>query len=269
MRNGSAIRAPYEEAGFGMGRTMMQDCAASAQPVADDGDEYRFCSTCAFGSVCIGSGVDKLALRDLHCLVEHVGTFRAGDTIFRSGARFGAIYAVRAGTVKTRMIDLGGRELVLGFHLPGELIGLNAIEPESYPCDAVALDDVEVCRFSFPALATLASRMPAIQRELFRRLSRDIGSAALLAGDYSADERLAAFLIGFGRRCAERGFPADTLRLAMSRSDIANYLRLAAETVSRVLRRFQDQGLIRVDGREVVIAKPAELFDLARPILQR
>ncbi len=250
-----------------MVQTMMQACAVP--PPDDDGDEYRFCSTCAFGSVCIGGDVDKTALRDLHCLVEHVGTFHAGDTIFRTGARFGAIYAVRTGTVKTRLIDLGGRELVLGFHLPGELIGLNAIEPEVYPCDAVALDEVEVCRFSFPALATLAARVPAIQRELFRRLSRDIGSAALLAGDYSADERLAAFLIGFSRRCAERGHPADTLRLAMSRGDVANYLRLAAETVSRVLRRFQDQGLIRVDGRHVTITRPAQLFELARPILQR
>ena len=121
----------------------------------------------------------------------------------------------------------------------------------------------------YPALATLATRAPSIQLELFRRLSRDIGNAALLAGDYSADERLAAFLIGLGRRYADRGFPVHTLTLAMSRGDIANYLRLAAETVSRVLRRFQDRGLIQVDGRHVAIAKPAELFDLARPILQR
>lgn len=238
-------------------------------PIADDGDEQSFCSTCAFGSVCTARGVDKIALRDLHCLVEHIGNYRPGEAIFRTGERFGAIYAVRQGTVKTRLVDIEGRELVLGFYLPGELVGLNAIHPEAYPCDAVALDTVEVCRFSFPALATLSARVPGIQQELFRRLSKDIGNAALLAGDYSADERLAAFLIGLGRRYAERGFPADALHLAMSRGDIANYLRLAAETVSRVLRRFQDQGLIRVDGRDVAIAKAAELFELARPILQR
>ncbi|NCT68430.1 MAG: helix-turn-helix domain-containing protein [Rhodanobacteraceae bacterium] len=252
-----------------MGHDVVHGRIAPPNPIADDGDDYRFCSTCAFGAVCVGSGVDKIALRDLHCLVEHVGNYRPGTTIFRTGERFSAIYAVRSGTVKTRLVDIDGRELVLGFYLPGELVGLNAIHPESYPCDAVALDTVEVCRFSFPALATLATRMPGIQQELFRRLSKDIGNAALLAGDYSADERLAAFLIGLGRRYAERGFPADTLHLAMSRGDIANYLRLAAETVSRVLRRFQDQGLINVDGRDVAIAKPAALFDLARPILQR
>lgn len=252
-----------------MGQVMMQGRIAPPNPIASDGDDHRFCSTCAFGAVCAGSGVDKIALHELHCLVEHVGGYRPGDTVFHSGDRFNAIYAVRSGTVKTRQIDLDGRELVLGFHLPGELVGLNAIDPETYPCDAIALGEVEVCRFSFPALATLAARMPAIQLELFRRLSRDIGNAALLAGDYSADERLAAFLIGLGRRYAERGFPVHTLNLAMSRGDIANYLRLAAETVSRVLRRFQDRGLIRVDGRHVTIVRPAELFDLARPILQR
>lgn len=242
---------------------------APHNPIADDGDDYRFCTTCAFGAVCIGGGVDKAALRELHCLVEHVDTYRNGDLVFRNGTHFSAIYAVRAGTVKTRMIDIEGRELVLGFHLPGELVGLNAIDPDAYPCDAVALGAVEVCRFSFPALATLATRMPGIQQELFRRLSRDIGNAALLAGDYSADERLAAFLVDLGRRYAERGFRAGTLHLAMSRGDIANYLRLAAETVSRVLRRFQDKGLIEVRGRDVTIANPTELAALARPILER
>lgn len=242
---------------------------ATRAPIADDGDALRFCSTCAFGAVCCDRGVDKLALNELHCLVEHVGPYRAGEAVFRNGERFGAIYAVRSGTVKTRVVDLEGRELVLGFHLPGELVGLDAIHPECYPCDAIALEPTEVCRFSFPALSTLAARLPGIQRELFRRMSKDIGGKALLAGDYSSDERLAAFLVLLGRRYAERGFAPGALHLAMSRGDIANYLRLAAETVSRVLRRFQDQGLIRVDGRDLTIAKPAELYALARPILDR
>lgn len=242
---------------------------ASQHRVADDGDEQRFCSTCAFGAVCVGEGIDKMALHELHCLVEHVGPYQPGEAIFRTGDRFGAIFATRSGTVKTRLVDVDGRELVLGFHLPGEMVGLDAIHPDAYPCDAIALDVVEVCRFSFPALATLAARLPQVQKELFRRLSKDIGHAAVLAGDYSADERLAAFLVDLGRRFSARGFPPDTLHLAMSRGDIANYLRLAAETISRVLRRFQDQGLIRVDGREVAITNPAQLFALARPILQR
>jgi CRP/FNR family transcriptional regulator len=243
-------------------------CSFGFALAAEDGDEARFCSTCAFGSVCMPQGVDKAALLDLHCLVEHVGPYGAGDRIFRTGDRFGAIYAVRAGTVKTCLVDDEGREQVLGFHLPGEMVGLNAIHPERYPCDAIALDNVELCRFSFPALATLATRMPGVQQQLFRLLSQDIGKASVLAGDYSADERLAAFLIELSARTTGQGVSPPMLRLSMSRSDIANYLRLAAETVSRVLRRFQDQGLVEVDGRNVAIARPAELRNIARAMLR-
>lgn len=240
----------------------------ATNPIADDGDEQRFCSTCAFGAVCVGRGVDKLGLAELHCLVEHVGPYRAGESIFRTGDRFGAIFAVRSGTVKTRLVDLEGREQVLDFHLPGELIGLNAIHPEMYPCDAIALDTVEVCRFSFPALATLATRIPQIQQELFRRLSKGIGDASVRNQESSADERLAAFLLELSARYAARGFATHSLRLSMSRSDIANYLGLAAETVSRVLRRFQDRGLLDVDGREVAIGNVTALRDIARNLLR-
>jgi CRP/FNR family transcriptional regulator, anaerobic regulatory protein len=236
-------------------------------PIADDGDELHFCSTCAFGSVLLPAGVDKLSLRELHMLVEHTGPYRAGEHIFRTGERFGAIYAVRGGVVKTRLLDDDGHEQVLGFHLPGEMIGLNAIHPAKYPCDAIALDTVFVCRFSFPALATLATKIPGVQQQLFRLLSADIGKASLLAGDHSADERLAAFLLGLADRYAARGFSAKSFRLDMSRADIANYLRLAAETVSRVLRRLQDHKLIAIDGREVELLDRAALHELARNIL--
>ena len=235
-------------------------------PIADDGDELHFCSTCAFGTVCLPAGVDKKALHELHMLVEHVGPFRKGDVIFHTGDRFTAIYAVRSGMVQTRLVDTVGHEQVLGFHLPGEMIGLNAIHPAKYPCDAIALETVHVCRFSFPVLAILATKIPAVQQQLFRMLSADIGKATQLAGDHSADERIAAFLLGLADRYATRGFPSSTLHLTMARADIANYLRLAAETVSRVLRRFQDQGLIRVDGREVELLAMSALRDLARNI---
>lgn len=246
---------------------MHQGKLQAFDPIADDGDIVHFCSTCAFGSVCLPAGVDKAALHDLHVLVEHVGPYRNGEAIFHSHERFGAIYAVRGGVVKTRLIDDLGREQVLGFHLPGEMVGLNAIHPERYPCDAIALDTVYVCRFSFAALATLATKIPQVQQKLFRLLSADIGKATLLAGDYTADERLAAFLLDLARRYAARGFSSRSFRLVMPRADIANHLRLAAETVSRVLRRFCDRGLIRVDGREIELVDSPHLEQLARSLL--
>ncbi|HEU4774227.1 MAG TPA: helix-turn-helix domain-containing protein, partial [Lysobacter sp.] len=222
----------------------------------------------AFSDACLSQGYDKSSLMDLHVLVEHVGPLRAGEHVFREGDPFEAIAAVRAGTVKTYVIDRDGREHVLGFHLPGEVIGLDAIDGDHYPCNAVALDTVMLCRFSFPKIALLATRLPGLQRQLFRLLSRDIGRAALLAGDWSADQRLAAFLVGLSRRLVARGFSPTRFQLTMPRTDIANYLRLAPETVSRVLKRFQQDGLLNVERREIELADRAALEALASPILR-
>jgi CRP/FNR family transcriptional regulator len=235
--------------------------------LADDGDAWRFCSTCAFSQACMAEGMDKAALGDLHMLVQHVGPLQAGEHLFRTGDRFEAIAAVRAGTVKTYVIDPSGREHVLGFHFPGEVIGLDGIDGDTYPCNAVALDTVMLCRFSFPKISVLATRLPGLQQHLFRLLSRDIGRAALLSGDTSADERMAAFLVGMSRRLAARGFSPVRFQLTMARTDIANYLRLAPETVSRVLKRFQDDGLLRVDRRELEVLDRARMEALAAPVL--
>jgi CRP/FNR family transcriptional regulator len=237
-------------------------------PYADDGDEFHFCSTCAFSAACLSHGYGKDELRQLHVLVEHIGPYKEGEHLFREGDAFNAIAAVRSGTVKTYVTDAEGREQVLGFFLPGEVIGLNAISQSRYPCNAVALESVLLCRFSFPNIAALAARMPGLQHELFRLLSLDIGKAALLAGNFSADERMAAFLIALSRRFAARGLSASRFMLSMSRADIANYLRLASETVSRVFRRFQDEGLIHVERRDLEIVDRAGLERLARSVLR-
>ena len=236
--------------------------------VADDGDAFTFCSTCAFSRACLSQGMDKASLRDLHMLVEHVGPLHAGDHVFREGDPFEAIAAVRAGTVKTCSVDRDGREHVLGFHLPGEVIGLDAIDGDRYPCNAVALDTATLCRFSFPKISLLATQLPGLQQTLFRLLSRDIGTASLLAGDWSADERMAAFLVGMSRRLAARGFSPQRFQLTMGRGDIANYLRLAPETVSRVLKRFQDEGLVRVDRRELELTGLPGLETVAGAMLR-
>lgn len=237
--------------------------------LANDGDMLRFCSTCAFSQACLSEGMDKSALMDLHVMVEHVGPLHAGDHLFREGDPFEAIAAVRAGTVKTYVIDRDGHEQVIGFHFAGEVIGLNAIDGDRYPCNAVALDTLMLCRFSFPKISLLAARLPGLQQHLFRLMSRDIGRASLLAGDYSADQRVAAFLIGLSRRLSARGFSPDRFQLTMARTDIANYLRLAPETVSRVFKRFQDEGLIQVDRREVELLDRNKLETLAASMLRQ
>ena len=219
----------------------------SQSTLADDGDDFTFCSTCAFSQACLAEGMDKSGLRNLHMLVEHTGPLHTGDHVFRAGDPFEAIAAVRSGTVKTYTIDREGREHVLGFHFPGEVIGLDGIDGDRYPCNAVALDTVMLCQFSFPKISVLAAQLPGLQRHLFRLLSRNIGRAALLAA---------------------RGFSPHRFQLTMARTDIGNYLRLAPETVSRVLRRFQQDGLLQIERRDVELLDRARLEALAEPILR-
>lgn len=230
---------------------------------ASDGDALHFCSTCAFADACHSQGYDKGALAELHVLVDHVGPYHAGDYIFRAGEPFAAIAAVRAGTFKTLVDDSLGNEQVLGFSLPGEVIGLNAIHGSRYPCNAVALDTVHLCRISFPRISLLASRMPGLQAKLFSLLSAEIGKAALLAANHRTDERMAAFLLDISARYARRGFSAQRFTLTMSRSEIANYLRMAPETASRVLRRLSDEGVIAVKDREIILLQPQRLAAMA------
>ena len=240
----------------------------SATPIADDGDALHFCSTCAFSAACLENGYDKAHLQELHVLVEHIGPFREGEHIFREGDVFNVIAAVRGGTVKTYVTDSEGREQVQGFFLPGEVIGLSAISQAKYPCNAVSLDSVVLCRFSFPNIAALATRMPGLQQQLFRLLSQDINKAALLAGNFTADERMAAFLVSLSRRYAARGFSPHRFTVSMTRADIANYLRLASETVSRVFRRFQDEGILRVERRDIELLDRPRLEALAHNVLR-
>lgn len=235
---------------------------------SDDGDELHFCTTCAFSQACLSQGYAKSDLADLHVLVDHAGPYKPGDYLFREGDAFNAIAAVRGGTVKTFIIDAAGNEQVLGFYLPGEVIGLSAIHSERYPCNAVALDTVTLCRFSFPQLSLLATRMPGLQQQLFKLLSLDIGKASLLAGDHSADERLAAFMVLLSRRYAARGFSPRRYTLTMARADIANYLRLAPETVSRILKRFSNEGLIEVQQRDVHLVDMERIEALAMSVLR-
>jgi len=230
---------------------------------SNDGDALRFCSTCAFSDACTSQGYDKTALAELHVAVDHVGPYHAGDVIFRAGDPFDSIAAVRAGMVKTFLDDSQGNEQVLGFSLPGEVIGLNAIHGARYPCHAVALDTVHLCRISFPKMSQLAGRMPGLQAKLFSLLSAEIGKVGLLAANHRTGARMAAFLLDMSERYARRGFSAVRFNLTMNRMEIANYLRMAPETASRVLRRLSDDGVIAVKQREILLLQPERLTAMA------
>lgn len=209
------------------------------------------CGTCSLAELCLPMGLTKHDIDKLETLVAPRGPLHADDHLFRVNDPFRAIYAVRGGYFKTYLVDETGREQVLGFHLPGELIGLDAIWPEKHQCNAVALDTASVCELPFGDVTHLATQIPSLQQTMFRLLSRDIGESHTLAGDLTAEQRIAAFLLSLSTRLKMRGYSETHLTLAMPRRDIANYLRLATETVSRVFTRFEKDGVIAVDRRDV------------------
>jgi CRP/FNR family transcriptional regulator len=186
---------------------------------------------------------------------------RQGESLYRSGAAFHCIYVVRAGMFKTILIDSDGREQVTGFHMTGEVLGLDGIETELCQSSAVALEDSEVWEIPFSRMEALCRQDPAMQRMFHRLMSREIQRdylMMLLLGSMSAEERLAAFLVNLSQRLTARGYSAVRFVLRMSRREIGSYLGLTLETVSRVFSRFQREGLIRAELKSV------ELKDLAR-----
>jgi len=192
-------------------------------------------------------------------IVKRNRPLHRGDHLFRSGERFRSLYVVKTGSVKTYSPSEEGGEQVLGFHLPGEIIGLDAIDKGVHACSAKVLETSAICEVPFHRFEELSSSIPSLQHQMYRLLSKEISQDTemlLLLGKKSAEERLAAFLISMSRRLRKRGLCATDFFLSMSRHEIGNYLGLAVETVSRLFTRFQDEGLLRVDRKHV------ELLDL-------
>lgn len=197
----------------------------------------------------------------LDAIVKRDRPLHRGDYLFRQGDPFRFIYVVKTGTVKSFDPGEDGSEQVLGFHLPGELIGLDAIETGHHHCSAKILETTAVCEIPFTRLEELSSTIPSLQHQMFRLMSREIGhdeDMLTLLGKRNAEERLASFLLSLSGRFQRRGFSPSDFYLSMSRHEIGNYLGLAVETISRLFTRFQDEGLLKVERKHI------QLLDIKR-----
>jgi len=194
-------------------------------------------------------------------IVKRSRPLHRGDHLFRSGDNFRSLYVVKTGSVKTYTPREDGGEQVLGFHLPGEVIGLDAIERESHNCSGKVLETSAICEIPFGRLEELSGSIPSLQHQMYRLLSKEIGQDTemlMLLGKKNAEERLATFLLSLSTRLKSRGLSATDFYLSMSRHEIGNYLGLAVETVSRLFTRFQDEGLLAVERKHV------QLLDMKR-----
>jgi len=191
---------------------------------------------------------------------------KKGEYLFRSGDQFHAIYVIQTGCIKTSMLTEGGDVQVLRFSLPGDLVGINAIGNPHHLCDAEALETTELCALPFAQLEESVRASPSAQHRLLGLLSNEIVmDEKLMAtlGRQKAETRVANFLLDFSQRCRQPGDTNMPFRLPMSRQDMGDYLGLSLETISRLLSRFQADGLLRVQGRRVYLLDLAHLQSIA------
>lgn len=225
------------------------------------------CSRCRLGDLCMPRGLSAEDAQRFKQIVYRSNPFQSGEHLFRSGDTFRSVVFVRTGCFKSYVVDCNGQEQVLGFHLPGEVVGFDAIHSCLHTANVVALETSAVCQLAFESLSDMACQMPELQSELFRIMSRRIGELQIISGDLSADERIAVFLISLSERFGSRGHSNYEFTLAMTRREVASYLRMATETVSRVLARFQSTGLLQVDRKRVTILELEKLRELSRNVV--
>jgi len=209
------------------------------------------CSSCNLRELCLPCGLGAAETQRLGDLVYTRKRVKRGDALVRSGAAFESLYAVRSGFFKSTVGLEDGRDQVTGFHMAGEILGLDGIGSGSHTADLIALEDSEVCVLPYAHVED-----PCLQRQLHKVMSRELvrdQGIMMLLGTMKAEERLAAFLLNLSQRFLARGFSPSEFHLRMTRDEIGSYLGLSLETVSRLFSRFHDDGLVSVLQKHIRI----------------
>jgi CRP/FNR family transcriptional regulator len=207
-------------------------------------------------------GFNPAEMEKLDTVVKTRRRIKQGDLLFGDGDTFTSLYAIRTGVFKTSVSSEDGREQVIGFQMAGEIVGLDGIVNDLHSCNAVALEDSDVCVMPFANVEELSREFPELQRHVHKIMSREIvreNKVMMLLGNMRAEERLAAFLLNLVQRLHARGYSQSEIVLRMTREEIGSYLGMKLETVSRTFSKFSDEGIIEVKQRYVRIIKADEL----------
>jgi CRP/FNR family transcriptional regulator len=222
----------------------------------------RSCAQCSLQVLCLPASIGVEGIERLDGIVLNRRPLQRGETLFHAGQPLGSLFVAREGAFKTLAVDGDGNQQVIGFHLPGELLGLDALGSGKHVCDAQALTHANVCEVPLSQLESVATQVPGLQHQLLRiighGINRDQGHIEML-GRRNAHERLAIFLHQISARYQALGRSGERFLLPMSREDIASYLGLVIETVSRTLGKMQEEGLIAVNGREITVLDATKL----------
>ena len=224
------------------------------------------CGLCSLQGWCWLPGLEESDLKRLSTIVRHSRPLLAGHHLFRAGDPFTAIYAVNSGCIKSYTTDLQGHEHVRDFHLPGELLGFDAAYPERHHFNALIIKAASVCIIPYRDIAGLSREFPGLQTRILALMSRDFSRQQICVEGSDAKQQIAIFLFDIEGRL-RRQYNADyEFDLPMSQEDIADYLRFSPETVSRVISRLQQAGVIHVDRRHVRFLDVARLGQIAQGV---
>jgi CRP/FNR family transcriptional regulator len=218
------------------------------------------------GIFCLPLGLSKDELQKIDGIVDERCRLSKGEYLYKQGDHHLSLFSIRYGTLKSELILEDGRSQVIGFHLPGDIIGLDGICNKQHQSAAIALEDSEVCMMRFSELENLSQFIPSLQKHLHQILSREIHQDhrhLLTLGSLNADEKLASFFIDLSDRLSSRGLSPNEFDITMSREEIASYLGIQIETVSRVLSRFTKAGLIEVRNKHLKLINTAALSKMA------
>jgi CRP/FNR family transcriptional regulator len=226
------------------------------------------CSNCNLRELCLPLGLNAQEIDKLETVISIRKRIKRGSALFSAGEKFTSLYAVRSGFFKTCITTADGRDQVTGFQMTGEIIGLDGIVSDRHSCDAIALEDAEVCVMPFDQVEELSREFTTLQHHIHKIMSREIvrdHSVMLLLGSMRAEERLAAFLLNLVQRLHARGFSQSELVLRMTREEIGSYLGMKLETVSRTFSKFVEEGIIEVKQRYVHIKNTEALRQIVNP----
>lgn len=230
------------------------------------GRQHVHCQNCSLSELCLPFSLDEQELEKLDDIIDRKRPVHKNDKIFQDGEQLSSLYAIRTGTFKTYTVNPQGEEQITGFHLPGDLLGFDAIADTKHPSFAQALETSLVCEIPYSILDHLSNTMPKLRTQILRLMSNEIkADQAMLAvlNRKNAEQRLATFLAMLSKRYQARNLSAVEFRLAMTRADIGNYLGLTVETISRLLNRFNKQEILTVNGKFITVNNLEKLNEIA------
>ena len=218
------------------------------------------CDHCALNRFCFPQALNSEDLNRLENEAVETISYQQNDHVFDTGESFKKIYTVKSGAFSTSMIDSQGVEHITGFHLPGEIFGLDAIYSGEYVTSAKALVSPSMlCSFEYDSLIELAGSIPSLNHYILRVMSKDIHSSHLKVSELTAEQKVAGFLLNLSARNEQIGYSPTQLQLVMQRKDIANFLAMAPETLSRIFKRFVKEKIISIHQTTVTIENVDQL----------